>query len=652
MSPLSTLSKHVGRGARWGVLCALAAWLLTRPPLLKGIDEWLFDGCFHARGPRPTQARVVLVGLDAVSLDQLGKPAAFLSPELAEVVRSLKQQGAAAIGIDLIVPASLEQSGEYSRFLEADPMGQAIMEAGNVVLAKEWLRAPGDGTGREGWLLPLTPWRLKSLADPEPTDLGFLNLTEDRDHFFRRQQLVGPDGDLHFALALYAVANHLDVRWEHGLWVGDRRVPLDEDQCLRVNFVGPPGTFPVVPFADALAAARGQRPPPVDVQGAVVLVGATSRSMQDYHATPFGNRFYPWVFGEDSGLMAGTELHGHILATLVDGAYLRPLPGWLSLLLLLAVGSLLGDLLGRLNLEWGTVTALVHHLGWLAVALAAFAWFRLRVEMVPMLLLGILVWGFTFGLRWRRLRGMLGVVQSEAIARSLEAAASPQEVRGQTRIVTVLFADVRNFTSFAESHSPQDVVALLNAYFGAIVPVIEEHGGTLNTYMGDGIMVIFGAPEPCPDHALRAVRCAVAILGRVRGLRERWAALGFPGFRIGLGMHTGEVVIGMVGSPSRLHYTAIGDTVNGASRIEAENKQRGTDILLSAQTRDALPEAERYRLGVSAVHAPVLVKGKSQPLDVYPIDVPAANGRERGPAPAAAPLPAPPAGSPEAGALL
>jgi class 3 adenylate cyclase len=158
-------------------------------------------------------------------------------------------------------------------------------------------------------------------------------------------------------------------------------------------------------------------------------------------------------------------------------------------------------------------------------------------------------------------------------------------------LLTVCNPAYRQVGAPAERHRPQEVVALLNAYFGAIVPIIEAHGGTLNNYMGDGIMVIFGAPEARSDHALQAVRCAVAVVGQVHQLRDRWAALGYPGFRIGVGMHTGEVVIGMMGSPSRLTYTAIGDTVNAAARIEAENKQLGTEVLLSAQTREALPGA-------------------------------------------------------------
>ena len=130
---------------------------------------------------------------------------------------------------------------------------------------------------------------------------------------------------------------------------------------------------------------------------------------------------------------------------------------------------------------------------------------------------------------------------------------------------------------------------LLNAYFEAVVPHIEAEGGVIDKYMGDGIMALFGAPATQPDHALRAVRAAAAMVARVHELRGDWAKLGNPRMRIGVGVHTGKVVVGAIGSKRRLDYTAVGDTVNAASRIESENKAQGTEVLISAATHGALP---------------------------------------------------------------
>src|SRR5262249_10106977 len=226
----------------------------------------------------------------------------------------------------------------------------------------------------------------------------------------------------------------------------------------------------------------------------------------------------------------------------------------------------------RLSLGWGLTLAVAHHFGWKLLALALFAAASWRIEMLTMLVLGGLAYGVTFLQRWWVLRRMLGVVKSEQVARLLEADPSQLDMRGEERVVTVLFADIRGFTSFSEQHSAHKIVALLNAYFGAVVPIVEKHEGTLNLYMGDGFMAIFGAPVRQEDHALQAVRAAVAMVRRVHELAPRWAELGFPGLRIGVGVHTGPVVVGTVGSPTRLEYSAIGDTTNTASRIEEQTK--------------------------------------------------------------------------------
>jgi adenylate cyclase len=619
MSSLTFWKRAGWRGALLGLACALAAWLLTRAPLADALEEWLQDGCFAFRGPRPTATRVFLVSLDDTSLDKLGKPLMYTSPELAEVVAFLHRHGAAAVGLDVLVPEQLSglpavQEGQPG---DATRLGAAIQEAGNVVLP-EWQL-------QDQRLRPLLQWQARALDEPQATDFGFVNLTDDSDFFLRRQQLYARAGDeahMHFALALYARARGLAVKWADGsLRVGGESVPLDDEQKLRINFVGPPGSFPVVPFRDALAAARGRRPFLQDPRGAIVIVGFTASSQQDFHTTPFANNYWrPLRAGDSFGPMAGSEVHANIVATLGDAAYLRALPWVPSLGLLLLTGALLGTSFTRLSLPWGFGLALAHHWAWKAAALASFCWLGLRLEIVSMLLLGVLAYGVAFLWRWWTLRRMLGVVKSEAVARMLENDSGCLDRRGQECVATVLFADLRDFTSFAEAHSAREVVALLNAYFDAVVPVIEAHGGTLNQYMGDGVMVLFGVPLPQPDHALRAVRTAVDMVRRIHELAERWRQLGFAGLRIGVGVHTGRLVAAAVGSARRLDYTAIGDTVNAAARIEAQNKAFGTEVLISGETYRQLPASEREVLGCRPEPRQAEVKGRKQVLYLHEVD--------------------------------
>ena len=236
-----------------------------------------------------------------------------------------------------------------------------------------------------------------------------------------------------------------------------------------------------------------------------------------------------------------------------------------------------------------------------------------------MLLLGVLIYGVTFLLRWRILRNMLGVVKSEAVARLLENDPGQLDRRGEERLVTVLFAHIRDFGEFAANHSAHEVVELLNAYFTALVPIIERHGGNLQQYMGDRILVLFGAPGALPDHALQAVRAAAALSRQVRACKGMWADLGFPGLQIRVGIHTGRVVAGAVGSPHRLDYTIVGDAVNTAAVIEMQNQDFGTEILISADTFRDLPAKERSLLGCDEQAQPANVKPGSPALMVHAV---------------------------------
>src|SRR5262245_25419216 len=240
-------TKVLWRGAFCGCVSAAAIWLLSHWGFVQAIEHWLADRNFAWRGPRATETKVVLIGLDEASLDQLGTPANQISPKLAEIVCFVKSQGAAAIGLDLIVPENLSGQVELQpgRSGDASKLGHAIVEARNVVLSKWFVD--------DRWLEPLLQWRYKQFLDqtlteeliqnllqvmPElrarkedflPFDVGFVNLTEDNDQCVRRQLLFqeGDDSHTHFALALCAAASQRPVEWrDWGLWLGEEHVPL------------------------------------------------------------------------------------------------------------------------------------------------------------------------------------------------------------------------------------------------------------------------------------------------------------------------------------------------------------------------------------------------------------------------------------------
>lgn len=643
------LHRSAWRGISLGFVCALVCWGLTYSSFVRGLDNLVQDSYFFLRGDRPTQAKVVIIGLDEYSLEKdLAKPLIYASPELAEVIRYAKRCGTRAVGIDIILPQQaatwpdVEQVGGVG---EARTLGQAIFETGNVVLA-QW------DVGGE-LRLPPPQWLFKSLIFPQPTDLAFVNQTPDGDQFVRRQQLLisgdGPEPTPQFAMAILALARGVEFKWNaesEQLELGDEVVPLDSEQKLRINFVGGPGSFPVLPFHQILAASRANepgfsllggttavpmlrrgfiQPQPLQLtlalQDAMVVLGVTAGDWQDYHPVPYSNFFAGSEEGNRRAEMSGPEIHAHIIATIEDKAYLYS-SAWYQPALLLIIGPLLGMAAMRFNMMWMLLITVGYSVGCYFLGALAFTEFGLQIKVVAFFLLGGLICLLAFVRRGIHLQRTLRAVKSAPIAKAFEADPGRLTLGGEHREVTVLFADVRSFTSFSERFrdDPQRVVALLNAYFTAIVPLIEDEGGTLNQYMGDGIMVIFGAPEDQDDHALRAVRAALAMAQCVRDRTAEWEKLGFPNMKIGVGINTGDVVVGAIGSPRRLDYSAIGDTTNTAARIEAKNKEFGTEILISEDTLRVLPVAECQRLGLDKVEPlEVTVKGKEDVLRLFPV---------------------------------
>jgi adenylate cyclase len=268
-------------------------------------------------------------------------------------------------------------------------------------------------------------------------------------------------------------------------------------------------------------------------------------------------------------------------------------------------------------------------LGLLAVMVAVFAYLLFRsywLMPVATLQLGLLAsYLGVLGLRLTgeerertRLRQIFGRYVSDEVVEKLLATGKQPNLGGEAVTVTVLFSDIRNFTPMSESLAPQEVVELLNNYFSRACEPILEQGGTVDKFIGDAIMAVFGSPAPYPDHAQRAIAAALAMAEKASDFRA-WISRRFPkrdwqDFHIGIGLHTGEVVVGNVGSPKRFEFTAIGDTVNTASRLESLTKDLGWTIVASAATIKAAGPGV-----TTGGRKEVQVKGRQEPVKVLEV---------------------------------
>jgi adenylate cyclase len=289
---------------------------------------------------------------------------------------------------------------------------------------------------------------------------------------------------------------------------------------------------------------------------------------------------------------------------------------YLALILLVSVAAAV--LAGRLRPFRAIACSLALAGAYLVLAQGVFAWLNLWLEVVPVLLPLMVSAGAVIGanyIREERVRHEYARFFSPVVARQIAEDRTGQAVLGKRRRITVLFSDIRGFTSISEGLRPEEVVELLGEYFNTMVPIVLKHGGTLDKYVGDAIMALFGAPLAQEDHAARAARAALEMVAQLPVLSPRWEARCGHALRIGVGINTGDAVVGVMGADHRREYSAIGDTVNLASRLEGVTKEYGTPIIASHTTAAAIQGQFQVR-----ELSELRVRGRQEPVRIFAVD--------------------------------
>ncbi len=624
--------------------------------LINRFDRIAYDFRLRLTMPETTDDRIVIVAIDEKSLAEQGRwpwPRNRMARLLEQLV---DHYGAAMVAFDVVF-AEPEETSALALIdeLEAAPGGNdslprkryeqlrqrfdhdakfvESLDGRNIVLGMFFtgksesggsqtagaLPAPsfprGSFNGRsvrfprgDGYAANFAALQAKAFAT------GHLMALPDIDGLVRRvPMLYEYDGDYYESLSMSVARNVLNVsgvtpgftgaelEW---LQLGDYDIPVDARASALIPFLGPRGSFPYVSATDVISGnAKAAL-----LEGRIVLVGATAAGLLDLRATPV-QADYP-----------GVEVHANMIAGILDGT-IKNHPTHTrgaEFLLVLLSGLAMALLLPVLSPVWaGTMTLLllgsVLSVNFLAWQSGDFV-FPLAASVLTVLALFLFNMWYAYFFetrRKRKLAGLFGEYIPPELVREMSQNPESFTLESQNRELTVLFSDVRDFTSISEGLAAGELTDLMNAYLGAMTGVIYDHRGTVDKYIGDAIMAFWGAPIFDEDHAHNGVYAALAMASRVRVLSEEFRQRGWPELHVGMGINTAHMTVGNMGSRYRHAYTVLGDGVNLASRLEGLTKRYGVSVIVSRATRDAVATLEYRELDR------VRVKGRDEPVSIY-----------------------------------
>jgi adenylate cyclase len=417
------------------------------------------------------------------------------------------------------------------------------------------------------------------------------------------------------------------------LRLGDRVMPLSWRRVATsdgidsylwglINFRGPAVlkdmttlTYPTYSFSaleyseeQILAGVKPKVDPSV-FRDKIVFVGATAAGLFDVFETPFGH-----------GKMPGIHIHAAVADDFLSNRFLTPSSMPVRAALVLASAIFVGVIATLLPAWWATTASVGFLLvmGWISMEVFGRGyWLNFSQPFLASTLAlfgGVAYQYFVEGREKRKMKKLFGQYVSKDVYDSLVSNPELARLGGTRRDMTVLFSDIRGFTTVSERGEPEEIVRTLNEYFTRMVDLVFKHQGTLDKFVGDMVMALFGAPLEDPDHADHAVDCALEMIVELRKLNDGWREEGRPELDIGIGVNTGPMIAGNIGSEAIMSYTVIGDAVNLGSRLESANKQYGTRIIISEATREHLKNKYVFRpLG------DIIVKGKTKPVAIFEV---------------------------------
>ena len=637
------------------------------PHFLNILELKTLDARFHSRGKIPTSNQVVLVTVDEKSLDELGRWP-WPRVRLAQLLDALVEAEVKVVGFDIVWAEPDENSQlkvlteikqklaelkvtnpDLNRYVsellqKADSdliLADSLARSQRAVLGYFFHFYPQERSGKQDRpaeeMPPLTSFNMVKFTSEEAARVplfeaahaemnlpvlsraadgaGYFNIFPDPDGTVRWAPLVIKYQDRFYcSLSLAVLQKYLDnpplaLRIaEYGvdqIRLGKVTIPANEEGRLLINYRGPQKMFPHYSATDIIHERVSKNA----FQGKIALVGATAIGIYDMRVTPF-EHVYP-----------GLEIHANVIDSILQGQFLHR-PNWITLvdILVIAVaGLILGVLLPRFKAHWGALVGGALFLSVLGLGQYLFenqgVWMNLTYPSLNLILIYLGITGYRYMTEEKEKKKIRGAFQYYLTASVVEEMLrNPDKLKlgGEKKDLTVLFSDIRGFTSISERMTPDGLVKFLNEYLTKMTDIVFKYDGLLDKYMGDAIMAIWGAPLDQPDHVRRACLTALDMVEELHRLQKKWSEEGMPFLNIGIGVNAGPMVVGNMGSDRRFDYTVMGDSVNLGSRLEGLNKLYGTNIIVSEMTFDRVRD-EFWGRELDLVR----VKGKDQPGKIY-----------------------------------
>ncbi len=591
-----------------GVALALLMTFLVQKDFLMGQQKRLQNRFYDFNS---ASSEIIIVTIDEKSLrpENLGAWSDFSRENYAKAIEILNKEGAAVIGIDVTFPDS--KTG--------DPVfAEALKNNHNVVLAAHYHFENGQTK---------IAWPNDSLMTADP-HLGWINVHHDEDGYVRELPVISTiSNKTSEAFSLVTARLYLNEKPASepidGSWYefsNQRRIPImvrkdtEKNETvyhMYINYFAEPGGYTHLSMSDLLnkkwSHANGNQ---MDFEDKIVLIGPTATDLKDDFLSPIS---------KEGIRMQGVEIHANSIQTIISGKFLRDqsrLSLWLTLFGLIALNLFL---FARLRVRYAIPVLLAEIFLLFVAGIAVYEHSRVFMDVVHPLMAVVLTFIGAFLLRYilehkkrQFIEGAFGHYVNKSVVEQIIRDPTKLELGGAKRTVTVFFSDIAGFTSISEKMEPGELVNFLNRYLDDMTAIILEHHGTLDKYEGDAIMAFWGAPISMEAHAKNACLAALKNQEKLRDFREECQKQGLPPIRIRIGLNTGDVIAGNMGSEKRFDYTVMGDTVNLGSRLEGVNKQYGTEIIVSEFTYEQIKDDFACReLDL------IRVKGKEQPVRIY-----------------------------------